>query len=193
MFSTSSLRYTSYSILTRKGTSSLSSARAARRRSCSWGRPRSRVATRQLSLRLPGSSSPSTSSTGAWRLLRRWRTKRKPRWRKLTLRTKWRRTKGVEAYQKFLIDVARDWKDERNRIFGHVILSPPICFDYGDEGFTDDWAVFEVYPSMIGKSSTLSGTPSILALRGWTLRSSTPGTDFFVSVASFGRGDVQTD
>ena len=61
-----------------------------------------------------------------------------------------RRTKAVETYQKLLNDVPRDWKDEKNRIIGHVILSPPICFD-NDEGVTDDWAVIEVYPSMIAK------------------------------------------
>ena len=27
----------------------------------------------------------------------------------------------------------------------------PISFGYGDEGFTDDWAVVEVHPSMIAK------------------------------------------
>jgi hypothetical protein len=59
--------------------------------------------------------------------------------------------KAVETFQKLLNDVARDWKDERNRIIGHVTLSPPISFDYGDEGFRGDWAVVEVYPSMIAK------------------------------------------
>ncbi|EDR11690.1 uncharacterized protein LACBIDRAFT_324421 [Laccaria bicolor S238N-H82] len=44
-------------------------------------------------------------------------------------------TKGIEVYQKFLINVTRDWKDKRNCIIGHVILSPLICFDYGDECF----------------------------------------------------------
>ena len=70
-----------------KRTSSLRSARAARRRSCLWGRPRSRAAAKQSSLRLLISSSTSTSSRGVWRLLRRWR---KLRCIKLTLRTTWR-------------------------------------------------------------------------------------------------------
>jgi len=61
------------------------------------------------------------------------------------------RTRAVEAFQKLLNDVARDWKDERNRIIGHVTLSPLITFDYGHEGFSDDWAVVEVYPFMIAK------------------------------------------
>ena len=52
---------------------------------------------------------------------------------------------------KLFNDVARDWKDERNRIIGHVTLSPPISSDDGDEDSTDDWAVVEVYPSMIAK------------------------------------------
>ena len=71
----------------RKRTSSLRSARAARRISCLWGRPRSRAAAKQSSLRLLIGNSTSTSSTGVWRLLRRWRMRRKLRWRKLTLRT----------------------------------------------------------------------------------------------------------
>ena len=57
-----------------------------------------------------------------------------------------RQMKAVDGYQKL-----HNWKDERNRIIGHVTLSPPICFGCGDEGFTDDWAAVEVYPSMIGK------------------------------------------
>ena len=39
-----------------------------------------------------------------------------------------RRTKAVEAYKTLLNDVVRDWKDERNRIIGHVTLSPPSSF-----------------------------------------------------------------
>ena len=58
---------------------------------------------------------------------------------------------AIAAFQKLLDDVTKDWKDEANRIIGHVTLSPPISFDYGDDGFTDDWAVVEIYPSMIAK------------------------------------------
>jgi hypothetical protein len=60
-------------------------------------------------------------------------------------------TKAIEAFQKLLDDVTRDWEDERNRVIGHVTLSPPLSFNYGDDGFTDDWAVVEIYPSMIAK------------------------------------------
>ena len=62
-----------------------------------------------------------------------------------------KRTKAVEAYHKLLSDVARDWMDEGKCIIRHVTLSPPISFDYGDEGFPNDWAVVEVYPSVIAK------------------------------------------
>ncbi|KAF8874766.1 hypothetical protein CPB84DRAFT_559798 [Gymnopilus junonius] len=66
-------------------------------------------------------------------------------------------TAAMTAYQKLLNDVIRHWKVEENRIIGHVTLSPPISLDYGDngfngdDGFTDDWAVVEIYPSMIAK------------------------------------------
>ncbi|KAM5533672.1 hypothetical protein V8D89_012639 [Ganoderma adspersum] len=60
-------------------------------------------------------------------------------------------TAAIAAFQKLLDDVTRDWKDEANRIIGHVTLSPPISFNYGDDGFTEDWAVVEIYPSMIAK------------------------------------------
>ena len=75
-----------------------------------------------------------------------------------------RRTKAVEAYQKLLNDVARDWKDERNCIIGHVTLSPPIGFDYGNEGFTDDWAVVEVYPSIIVKLNFVGNAINLAAI-----------------------------
>ena len=47
-------------------------------------------------------------------------------------------------------DIVRDWKDERNVSLGmSLCLRPAVSL--GDEGFTDDWAVVEVYPSMIGE------------------------------------------
>lgn len=59
--------------------------------------------------------------------------------------------KAITALKKLLADVARDWTDEENRILGHVTLSPPIGLDDGDDGFTDDWAVIQMRPSMITK------------------------------------------
>ena len=58
---------------------------------------------------------------------------------------------AITAFKKLLIDVTRDWTDEEKRVIGHVTLSPPIGLDYGDDGFTDDWAVIQIYPSMIAR------------------------------------------
>ncbi|KAF9073209.1 hypothetical protein BDP27DRAFT_1445130 [Rhodocollybia butyracea] len=63
----------------------------------------------------------------------------------------WEDHKAAEAERKLLSDVVRDWTNEENRIIGHVTLSPPISSDCGDDGFTEDWAVVEIYPSMISK------------------------------------------
>lgn len=60
-------------------------------------------------------------------------------------------TEAKEALEKLLADVIRDWKEEKNRVIGHVVLSPPISFNYGDDGFTDDWAVVQVYPTKIAR------------------------------------------
>jgi len=57
----------------------------------------------------------------------------------------------IAAFKKFLADITRDWKDEDNRVLGHVTLSPPISFNYGEDGFTDDWAVVQIHPTMISK------------------------------------------
>ena len=61
-----------------------------------------------------------------------------------------RQTKAVEAQKKLLNNVARDWKDETVSMSMSLCLHP-ISFGYGDEGFTDDWAVLEVHPFMIVK------------------------------------------
>lgn len=61
--------------------------------------------------------------------------------------------RAIEVLQKFLPDATRDWKDRKNRIIGHVVLSPPIAFNVGDDGFTEDWAVIEVDASKIDPSN----------------------------------------
>lgn len=58
---------------------------------------------------------------------------------------------AIAAFKKLHADVTRDWKDEENRVIGHVTLSPPISFNNPDGGFTEDWAVVEIYPSLIAK------------------------------------------
>jgi len=39
------------------------------------------------------------------------------------------------------------------RRLGHVVLSPPIGLNVGDEGYTEDWAVIEVDPSKVNKEN----------------------------------------
>ena len=51
---------------------------------------------------------------------------------------------AIEASNSFLADILRDWQDEENRVIGHVVLSPPISFNVGNDGATEDWAVVEV-------------------------------------------------
>ena len=51
---------------------------------------------------------------------------------------------GEEILKKFLKDTTRDWKEGKNRVTGHISLSPPIGLNVGDEGFTEDWAVIEI-------------------------------------------------
>jgi hypothetical protein len=60
---------------------------------------------------------------------------------------------AVGALEKFLADVSRDWKNPENRVLGHVVLSPPIGVDVGEEGFTEDWVVIEVSKSKIDSTN----------------------------------------
>ena len=59
--------------------------------------------------------------------------------------------KAITAFEKLLADVDRDWKDEGNRAIGHVVLSPPVSCNFGEDGYTDDWAVVQIYPTKISK------------------------------------------
>ncbi|KDQ52060.1 hypothetical protein JAAARDRAFT_139278 [Jaapia argillacea MUCL 33604] len=56
---------------------------------------------------------------------------------------------AIEAFERLLSEVIRDWQKDENRVIGHVVLSPPIGLDDGDDGFTDDWAVVEMHPDKI--------------------------------------------
>ena len=60
---------------------------------------------------------------------------------------------GEEILKKFLKDTTCDWKEGRNRVIGHIFLSPPIGLNIGDEGFTEDWAVIEIYAFKIDATS----------------------------------------
>ena len=52
--------------------------------------------------------------------------------------------KAVEELEKFLSDVKKDGENPKNRIIGHVVLSPPLILSAGKDGFTQDIAVIEV-------------------------------------------------
>lgn len=56
---------------------------------------------------------------------------------------------GKVVLQKFLDDAQRDWTEKENRVIGHAVLSPPIRFNVGERGQTQDWAIIEVDQSKI--------------------------------------------
>ena len=81
-------------------------------------------------------------------------------------------TEVITAFKKLLTDVTRDWEKEENRVIGHITLSPPISLNFGEDGFTDDWAVIQIYPSMIAKINFIGnaidlGSVEIGELTAW--------------------------
>ncbi|KAI0304089.1 hypothetical protein BC826DRAFT_903028 [Russula brevipes] len=60
---------------------------------------------------------------------------------------------AIIVLEKFLKDVPRDWKDRKDRVLGHVVLSPPLSLDVGEEGFAEDWAVIEVDKSKLDSTN----------------------------------------
>ena len=62
-------------------------------------------------------------------------------------------TDGKIVLHKFLDDAQRDWTEKEKRVIGHVILSPPIRFNVGKRGQTQDWAVIEVDQSKIDETN----------------------------------------
>ena len=62
--------------------------------------------------------------------------------------------KAVEILEKFLADCS-DWKKRENRVLGHVVLSPPIGFNVGEDGSTEDWAVIEIDDSKVDSTNLL--------------------------------------
>lgn len=50
-------------------------------------------------------------------------------------------------------DVSTHWTTPESRVLGHVVLSPPLDFGVGSEGYTEDWAVIEVDPSKVNASN----------------------------------------
>ncbi|KAF9778340.1 hypothetical protein BJ322DRAFT_1092749 [Thelephora terrestris] len=90
---------------------------------------------------------------------------------------------AIAAFKKLLADVARDWADEEKRVLGHVTLSPPISLDDGDDGFTNDWAVIQIHPSMITKLNFIGnaidlGSVDVVELTAWMCSYHTNSTSF---------------
>ena len=56
---------------------------------------------------------------------------------------------AIGILQTFLTDVCRAWRKRENRVLGHIVLSPPISLNVGEEGFTEDWAVIEIDTSKV--------------------------------------------
>ncbi|KAL4071575.1 hypothetical protein V8B97DRAFT_1870846 [Scleroderma yunnanense] len=81
--------------------------------------------------------------------------------------------KTIKALETLFVDVSRDWKKQKNRVLGHVVLSPPISFGVREEGFTEDWAVVEIDASkvdatnFVGNVIDLGTTISIDELTAW--------------------------
>ncbi|KAF8638736.1 hypothetical protein AX16_010459 [Volvariella volvacea WC 439] len=61
--------------------------------------------------------------------------------------------KAIGDLKTFLTNVSRDWRERKNRVLGHVVLSPPIGLDVGEEGFTEDWAVIEIDKSKLDSTN----------------------------------------
>jgi hypothetical protein len=53
----------------------------------------------------------------------------------------------------FKQDVLTRWSSSESRIIGHVILSPPINVSFGNEGYTEDWAIIEIDASKVDASN----------------------------------------
>ncbi|KAG8812887.1 hypothetical protein FRC17_001769 [Serendipita sp. 399] len=60
---------------------------------------------------------------------------------------------AIVTLEKFLADVSRDWKERKDRVLGHVVLSPPLGLNVGEEGFTEDWAVIEIDKSKVDSTN----------------------------------------
>lgn len=80
---------------------------------------------------------------------------------------------AITELEQFLADVKRDWTDPKNRIIGHVVLSPPLALSVGEGRFTQDFAVIEVdttkidASNFIGNAIDLGTEYSVETLTAW--------------------------
>lgn len=61
---------------------------------------------------------------------------------------------AIEALKKFHNQVRSNWSHPKQRVLGHVVLSPPLTYNAGMEGFTEDYAVIALDRAMIKKAFT---------------------------------------
>ena len=52
--------------------------------------------------------------------------------------------KAIETFANFYVQVEEEWSEPDLRTIGFVRCSPAITFNADDEGFTEDWAAFEL-------------------------------------------------
>jgi len=108
-----------------------------------------------------------------WSLLAGWRTQRRLRRKRRPQLV--RAGRAIQELEQFLVDVKRAGEDSKNRIVGHIVLSPPLVFSAGDDGSTQDFGVIEVdinkidATNFIGKAIDLGTTVSRSFSLGCTL------------------------
>ncbi|TFY78233.1 hypothetical protein EWM64_g5776 [Hericium alpestre] len=60
---------------------------------------------------------------------------------------------AMEELSKLQKDVLTRWITPESRLLGHVILSPPVNFGFGSEGYIHDWALVEIDASKVNASN----------------------------------------
>ncbi|KAI0317534.1 hypothetical protein OF83DRAFT_1171921 [Amylostereum chailletii] len=80
--------------------------------------------------------------------------------------------RAIKAFEKLGAQIRRDWQNEGNRVIGHVVSSPPISFNVGDDGYTEDWAVVQIHPTKIAKLNFIGnaidlGSVDVDVLTSW--------------------------
>jgi hypothetical protein len=89
----------------------------------------------------------------------------------------------MEAFEKLLANVNRDWTNEEDRVLGHVVFSPPISFNSPDGGFTKDFAVIKINPQMVSKANFVAnainvGSVTVDKLNDWMYPCASNPTSF---------------
>jgi hypothetical protein len=51
---------------------------------------------------------------------------------------------AAKALIQFRDEITKYWFNEDQRILGHIAYSPPITYNFGAKGYTEDWALIEL-------------------------------------------------